>query len=79
MKDFILAALPFILMGAAIIIVTLNSKKNKETYIPEGMCLGMSFGLMFSNLFNSDYMGISLSIGMIIGEVIGSFIKKENK
>lgn len=79
MKDFILAALPFIITGISIIIITVNSKKNKENYIPEGMCIGMSFGLMFSNLFNSNYMGLSLSIGMLLGEVIGSFIKKQSK
>lgn len=61
MNDFILTALPFIAMGISIVIITVNSKKNKENYIPEGMCLGMCFGLLFSNLFNSsNYMGLQV-------------------
>lgn len=48
-------------MGISIVIITVNSKKNKENYIPEGMCLGMCFGLLFSNLFNSsNYMGLQV-------------------
>lgn len=44
MKDFILAALPFVIMGIsfAIIIVNNHKNKNKGTYTTEGMCLGMS-------------------------------------
>ena len=69
MKDFILAALPFVIIGisVAIIIVNINKNKNKVTYTPEGMCLGMSFGLLLSTLFSSEHMGLFLSLGMLIG------------
>ena len=78
MKDFILAALPFVIMGIsfAIIIVNNHKNKNKGTYTIEGMCLGMSFGLLLGTLFSSEYNGLFLSLGILIGEAIGSFIKK---
>lgn len=77
MKDFILTSLPFIIIGISVAVIIVNSNKNKETYISEGMCLGMSFGLLLSNLFSSEHMGLSLSLGMLIREAIGSFIKKD--
>ena len=53
MKDFILAALPFIIIGISVAIIIVNNKKNKskESYICEGMCFGMSFGLLLGTLF----------------------------
>ena len=78
MKDFILAALPFIIIGisVAVIIVNNNKNKNKESYISEGMCLGMSFGLLLGSSFAIEHLGIFLSLGMLVGEAIGSYIKK---
>lgn len=76
MKDFILAAIPFIIIGISFAIIAVNSKKTKENYISEGMCLGISFGLLVSTLIPNEYMGMCLSIGMIIGEAVGSYIKK---
>ncbi len=76
MKEFIIACLPFVVMGVAVVIVIVNSKKNKKNYITEGMILGMSFGLMISNCFDGN-MGLGLSLGMLIGEAIGSFVKKK--
>lgn len=77
MKEIILVALPFIIMGISIAILASKSKNSKDNYLLEGMSLGMCFGLMFSNLFNNEYMSFSLSVGMLLGEVIGSFIKKK--
>lgn len=77
-KDFILAALPFIIIGISVAIIIVNNKKNKskESYICEGMCFGMSFGLLLGTLFSSEYLGMFLSMGMLVGEAIGSYIKK---
>lgn len=85
MKDFILAALPFIIMGISIVIIVINSKKNKEnkeskekeSYILEGMCFGMSAGLLLETQFLNEYMGMFLSLGMLIGEAIGFYIRKK--
>ncbi|MGN0973589.1 MAG: hypothetical protein ACI4OT_02475 [Bacilli bacterium] len=81
MKDFVLAALPFIIMGISIAIIVVNcNKENKKsekgTYINEGMCIGMSIGLLLGNLFDDGHLGIFLGLGMLIGEAIGSGIKK---
>ena len=78
MKEFIMAALPFVIIGICIIILIVNSKynkKDKNSYLLEGLSLGMCFGLCFSNSLNID-LGLGLSLGMLIGEAIGSAIKK---
>lgn len=77
MKDFIEAALPFIIMGISIIVVCINFKKNKKNYLTEGMCLGMSFGLMFNNLLDGNQASLCLGLGMLVGEAIGSCIKRK--
>lgn len=82
MKDFIVAALPFIILGVCIAVICKCNKDNKNkdnTYILEGMVLGMSFGLMFGNMLNYN-TGLCLSLGMVIGEAVGCSIeKKDNK
>jgi len=77
MKEFLLAALPFILCGLAIIVILMNTKKqtSKDNYLAEGMCLGLAFGSMIGALFPSQ-LGLCLSLGMLIGEAIGSCFKK---
>ena len=70
MKDFITAALPFVVCGSAIICLVMNRNK-KESYIGEGMCFGSMIGAM-----SPYYLGLSLSLGMLIGEAIGLFFSK---
>lgn len=77
MKDFILAAIPFIIIGISVAIIIVNNNKSKESYICEGMCIGMSFGLLLGTSFSNEHLGMFLSMGMLIGEAIGSYIKKD--
>lgn len=80
MKDFIMAALPFIILGVCIAIICKCNKDNKNkdnTYILEGMVLGMSFGLMLGTMFNYS-TGLCLSLGMVIGEAVGCLIEKKD-
>ena len=76
MKDFIMAALPFVILGICVIVIIINRKDSKKTYISEGMCLGMSFGVMISSMFSNNY-GLGISLGMFVGEAIGSLILKK--
>ena len=78
MKEFMMAALPWICIGIAIALFAANHgavKKAKENdkeygnYITEGMCLGMCVGTALD--------GNSLSLGMLIGMAIGMCIRKE--
>ena len=52
MKDFILASLPWIIIGISVAIIIVNNNKlktkktSKETYISEGLCLRMSLGVL---------------------------------
>lgn len=78
MKEFLLAALPFIICGIAVIVILKNTKKqtSKDNYLVEGMCLGLAFGSMIGAMFPSQ-LGLCLSLGMLIGEAIGSYFKKD--
>lgn len=75
MKDFILAALPFIVIGICIAILCKNSKK-KNNSIEEGMIVGMCFGVSFATMLDIN-LGYGISFGLLIGETIGSFIPKK--
>ena len=80
MKEFMMAALPWICIGFAIALFAANhgtAKKAKDSdkeygnYMTEGMCLGMCFGTALG--------GNGLIYGMLLGLVIGMFIKKEKE
>ena len=76
MKDFILSALPFIVIGICLAIICANFKNEKKTYCSEGMAIGMCFGVAISSALHIN-LGIGISLGMLIGEAIG--ICKEKK
>ncbi|MGN0483738.1 MAG: hypothetical protein ACI4HI_09325 [Lachnospiraceae bacterium] len=77
MRDFIFAALPFVIMGICIIILCVNhSKKDTEkTYLNEGMLVGMCLGCSVSSVLHVN-MGLAMSMGILIGEIIGILIKR---
>ena len=76
MKDFILSALPFIVIGICLAIICANFKNEKKTYCSEGMAIGMCFGVAISSVLKIN-TGLGMSIGMLVGEAIG--ISKEKK
>ena len=76
MKDFILAALPFIVIGICLAVICANGKKYKQTYCSEGMAIGMCFGTAIASALHIN-LGLGISIGMLIGEAIG--ISNEKK
>ena len=80
MKDFIMAALPWICIGIAVALVAANHGAKKKSnadgeefsnYMTEGMCLGMCVGTTLG--------GNGLVYGMLAGLIIGMCIKKEIK
>lgn len=76
MKDFILAALPFVIIGICLAFIFANYKEGKKTYCSEGMAIGMCLGVAISSSFHIN-LSLGISIGMLIGEAIG--ITKEKK
>ena len=78
MKDFILAALPFIIIGICLAIICANLKKDKKTYCSEGMCMGMCLGVALASSLKIN-MGLGISLGMLIGETVGILIEKKEK
>ena len=82
MKDFILAAFPWIIIGISVAIIVVNCNKekdknlSKETYLTERMSIGMCLGVSLGSL-SSEHLEIFLSLGMLIGEAIGLCFKKK--
>lgn len=94
MKDFIMAALPWICIGLAIAIFAVNASKkannktqsdidtkDSEQEEDNYMAIGMCLGMCLGcALGATGIISISygISFGMLIGMVIGSTIKKQN-
>lgn len=62
--EFILAALPFILIRLSIAIACANKSKNNTSY----MVLGMGFGIAIGSAIG--YLSIGMSLCMLLGEII---------
>ena len=76
MGEFMIGALPFVLIGIWLAIIAANYKKDEKNYLIEGMCLGMGLGVCFSASLSFN-LGLGISFGMLVGETIGVFIKKK--
>ena len=76
MKDFVLSALPFVIIGICLAIICANFKEEKKTYCSEGMAIGMCFGVAIASALHFN-LGLGISIGMLMGEAIGISIEKK--
>lgn len=76
MKEFILAALPWVLIGIAVALLCVLRENKGASYVTEGMCLGMCMGVTISSLVKID-LGTGISLGMLLGEVTGAFFRKK--
>lgn len=82
MKEFVIAALPWIVIGLVLIVYFVKRKSSEQNekvadYSTEGMCMGICFGSAIgaTNIIN---IGTAISLGMLVGLLIGMLIKKEN-
>ena len=81
MRDFIMAALPLVVVGIALAVFFTGragkkKKQEKESgYEAERMSLGMCFGAAVGAIF-PEYIGVTLSVGMLIGLLVGMYVKK---
>lgn len=87
MKEFLLAAVPWIITGlcVAILAVQMSRKRSKgkdgekkENFMVEGMCIGMCIGMCCEASLGFT-PGTGLCVGMLVGEVIGMMIPKEKQ
>ncbi len=81
MLDFIVSALPFVIIGICLAIIFVNYHKDRDeddtgNYLTEGMCLGMCLGDAFSTSIHIN-LGVGISLGMLIGETVGMLFKKK--
>ena len=76
MKDFITAALPWIIIGIAIALLAVNAGKRKkgekkaDDNMSEGMCIGMCIGVALGASGVID-LGLGISLGMLAGMGVG--------
>lgn len=80
MKDFLLAALPWVAMGICLAVFfarSANEKKGEkaENYGSEGMSIGMCFGVAIGSSIEGG-VGVGITVGMLIGLLVGSNIQK---
>ncbi|MBQ1251827.1 MAG: hypothetical protein IIY02_02815 [Firmicutes bacterium] len=87
MLQAILAALPWIFMGTAILILTLQrekrDKREKENQRKEKRklelwtCLGMGLGALIGFLIPAVSASFCVSLGILIGITAGTFLQKK--
>lgn len=81
MRDFIMAAVPLVVVGIALAVFFTGragkkKKQEKESGCEaERMSLGMCFGAAVGAIF-PEYIGVTLSVGMLIGLLVGMCVKK---
>ena len=81
MRDFIMAAVPLVVVGIALAVFFTGragkkKKQEKESgYEAERMSLGMCFGATVGTIF-PEYIGVTLSMGMLVGLLVGMCVKK---
>ena len=80
MKDFLFAALPFLIIGVCVAIIMVHYKtkdsEKKENHLVEGMCTCPQLNGFLSTVLHIN-IGLGISLGMLIGETVGVYVKKE--
>jgi hypothetical protein len=90
MTDFILAALPWIAIAAAVALQAGHfhgrkksqgdSKKPDADFMPYGTCLGMCIGVAIGAAFTERFGGIAttygISFGLLVGVIVSFCINK---
>lgn len=77
MKDFLINALPWVIIGCCLaLLFAFRGRIKQQNYMTEGMCIGMCIGVALGStgLLN---LGIGVSLGLLVGLIAGLLIKKE--
>lgn len=93
MRDFVTAALPWILIGIALAVFAVSAalgakvrrrrRENGEPEAPgsyqmEGMCFGTAIGVCFGSIGIVN-LGIAIAAGILLGMLVGMLIPKEKE
>ena len=71
MKDFVLAALPWVLAGLAVAILCAKGSRRKSSATEQRIALGMSLGLLLGLALNGCGLWESHAIGLALGPLWG--------
>ena len=76
-KDFITAALPWVLCGISVAVICVRFRPSKkEKGLGSRIALGMAFGLMAAPVLNSfelwENHGLGIALGPLIGMAVAS-------
>jgi len=81
MTDFILLALPCVVLGVVSVIMIINfnrrnsntkdNAENKKDYISIGMSLGMCFGVAIGSALMGIFGAVALNYGICFGSIFG--------
>ena len=74
MKDFVLAALPWVLCGVAVAIICsrMGSREEKKSgKVDQRIAIGLALGLMFGSALNSIGLWQNHGIGLALGPLWG--------
>ena len=78
MTQFIHGTLPYILVGACLVILVWDQHREnrKPSFIVGGMCLGLFAGMGVALMMTQD-PGLGVGVGMLLGELLGLLVKKK--
>lgn len=79
MFDFFTAAFPWLILGIAVIVITIFHNRphhGHKTYITEGLCIGICLGVALGCI-SVIKIATGIALGMLIGEIIGYNMYKE--
>ena len=85
MKDFIAAAIPWVLCALAVAIVCVRlggSKERRSKQLDNNLAIGLALGLMLSPALNSmglwENHGIGFALGPLWGMALASLYQKQD-
>lgn len=87
MRDFVMAALPWVVIGLAVAVFMANCAQKEDSAKSQthGMAIGMSVGILAGialsamGVLENDALGIGIGIGMLWGIALGGTGGKQNE